>query len=230
MAKKPSKDKRDPVNYLVLVNVDKHGKFTYHLPDGSDASTLRPFNRDTVKWSLKVKEKQQPFSIEFPDYGPFGIHNRVARSFGGPTAELTVNVSPFYRGNLAMKYNVILTNGWSDDPDVVPIPSDGLDPQIQVVNPPILLSVDATGLVISPPRSPIYAGIVTWKWQDGVDESNRDDFDLKFDPMVSGWPATASSNGTQQILLNLPAAGANNPYTITTENLGLKAAGTLTVL
>ncbi len=230
MAKKPSKDKRDPVNYLVLINVDKYGKFTYNLPDGSDASTIRPTNLDTVQWSLKVKGRSQPFTIEFPDFGPFGIRNRVARSFGGPTAKLTVVVSQFYRGNLAMKYNVILTNGWTDDPDVVPIPSDGLAPQLALINPPILLSVDASGLVIAPPPIPIRAGIVTWKWDDGTDESNRDDFDLKFDPMVPGWPVTAGSNGTQQILLNLPAAAGANPYTITTENLGLKAAGTLTVL
>jgi len=229
MAKKPTKDKRDPVNYLVLINVDKYGKFTYNLPDGSDASTIRPTNLDTVQWSLKVKGKHQPFTIEFPDFGPFGIRNRVARSFGGPTAKLTVIVSQFYRGNLAMKYNVILTNGWTDDPDVVPIPSDGLNPKIQVDNLPILLSVDATGLLISPPRT-LLAGVVSWKWDDATDESNRDDFDLKIDPMVLGWPTTASSNGTQEIVLNLPAAAGGNPYTITTENLGLKATSSLTVL
>ena len=230
MAKKPNQAQRTPVNYLVQISVDKYGKFTYTLPNGSDASTITPSNLDTVQWSLKVKGRRQPFSIEFPDFGPFGIRHRIARSFGGPTEKLTVNVSPLYRGNLAMKYNVTLTNGWFDDPDVVPIPSDGLTLQILTVNPPILLSVDNTGLVISPPRVPIYAGIVTWKWDDATDESNRDDFDLKFDPMVPGWPVTASSNGTQQIQLNLPAQPGNNPYTITTENLGLKAASTLTVV
>jgi hypothetical protein len=222
---------RDPVNYHVQISVNKYGEFNYKLDKGGEASTIRPFNLDTIQWSLTVKGRPQPFFVEFPDFGPFGIRHRVIRSFSGPTQKLTVNVSPFFRGNLAMKYNVVLTNGWSDDPDVVPMPSDGLAPHVQIVNSPILLSVDATGLVISPPRIPIQAGIVTWKWDDGVDESNRDDFDLKFDPTVPGWPATASSNGTQEILINLPAAATvNNPYTITTENLGLKAVSTLTVV
>jgi hypothetical protein len=230
MAKKSSNAKRDPVNYHVMISVDKYGEFTYKLHKGGDASTIRPFNLDTIQWSLRVKGRPQPFFIEFPDYGPFGIHHRVVRSFGGPTQKLTVNVSPFFRGNLAMKYNVVLTNGWSDDPDVVPIPSDGLAAQLTVINPPILLSVNATGLVISPPPGAIQAGIVTWKWDDTVDESNRDDFDLEFKPAVPGWPATASSSGTQEIVINLPAATTrNNPYTITTENLGLKADSTLSV-
>jgi hypothetical protein len=226
MAKKPSNTARKPELYDIRIDVKGDGKFYYTLPDGSDASTIRPCNKDTVRWSLKVKGRKQPFTIEFPDFGPFGIRNRVARSFGGPTVALTVNVSPLYTGNLAMKYTVILTNGWSDDPDIVPVPSDEV--LGRVISPPILLSVDAAGLVITPPLVEIHEGIVTWKWNDAVGESNRDDFALDFDSPAPGWPQTANSNGTQQIVLNQKKG--SSAYTITTENMGLSQKSTLTVL
>jgi hypothetical protein len=234
MAKKPAKAKRVPAEFDIHVDVKKDGSFHYTLKGGADAYTIRPFNNDTVRWIVRVRGRKEPFTIEFPDFSPFGVHNKVFRSFGGYTAPATVNVSPFYRGNLAMKYNVTLTNGWSDDPDIVPIPSDGLADDREIINPPILLSVGGDGLVISPPRMEMVAGIVIWKWDDGVPESSRDDFDLQFNPkppahLPAGWPGTGSTNGTQQLYLNLPK-GDNTPYTITTENMGLSANSSLTVL
>jgi hypothetical protein len=234
MAKKPAKAKREPAQFDIYVVVKKDGSFHYTLEDGSEASTIRPFNNDTVRWTVKVRGCKEAFTIEFPDFSPFGVHNKVFRSFGGFTAPATVNVSPFFRGNLAMKYNVTLTNGWSDDPDIVPIPSDGLAEDREIVNPPILLSIGEGGLVISPPRMEMVAGVVIWQWDDGVPESNRDDFDLEFNPrtpadLPAGWPGSASTNGTQEIYLNLPKGG-NTPYTITTENMGLSARSSLTVL
>jgi hypothetical protein len=226
MAKKPGKTKSGPILYDIRIEVKGDGNFYYYLPDGTDASTIRPCNNDTVQWSLKVKGRKQPFTVEFPDYGPFGIRHRVVRSFGGPTVALPVSVSPLYRGNLAMKYIVTLANGWSDDPDIVPVPYDSMLPQDTVMNPAIFLSLDNSGLDITSPLAGIYAGEVTWKWEANVHGS--DDFDLKFDAAVAGWPLTASSNGTQQIVLNLPTGSSG--YTITLENLGLSKKSSLNVL
>jgi hypothetical protein len=226
MAKKTVTPAHVPVNYVITVNVDKNGNFAYTLPDGTDAKTLTPTNGDTVQWILKVKGKSQSFSIEFPDFSPFGISLRVFRSFGGPTQRATVNVSSLFRGNLAMKYDVVLENGWSDDPDIVPIPADARLPGLALTNSPIKLSIDPqTGLVITPKDAVMTAGLVTWSWAGAP----VDDFNVTFNPPVPGWQTSTSSNGTQQVTLNLAAAAGTNPYTVTTQNLGLSAPGTLAV-
>jgi hypothetical protein len=215
-------------HHHIRISVDEHGVFTY-FADNGDAAHFHVNVGDTIKWSLKIRGEHAPFTIEFPDFGPFGIQNRVARSFGGPTLPFTVAVSKFYPKNYAMKYNVILTNGWSDDPDIVPIPADGVTPTLDTPNAPVLLSVDESGLIITPPNAALHPGNITWKWDPNTNPADRDDFTLTFDPAVVGWPPSLDSQGTQEIVYPFKAVAGNNRYVITTKHLILSKAAYLSV-
>src|SRR5215471_903752 len=126
-------------DFPIRIDVDKQGNFTYTLM-GGNGSSIQPPSGMTVSWDLFVKGRRQPFSIEFDETSPFGVNKQIIRSFGGPTAPQTVKVSKFFRGNLCMKYSVQLTNGWTDDPDIVPIPADSFKPLVFVtLNPPLNL-------------------------------------------------------------------------------------------
>lgn len=224
MATKQKKTKYTPKLYHVEVNVDSKGNFQY-TANGVDAKTIRPRNTDKVSWSVKLGGIPVPFQVEFPGYGPFGIGNRVARSLFGATDPLTVSVPNYYHGNLVLKYTVTLPNGWSDDPDVVPVLSDGLDPLSLDTN-VVLLSVDLQGnLVLNPPDASYAKGEVAWKWAGDP----QDDFTLKFAaPVPAGWPPVTQSQ-SYRIALDLETPATAEKYTIETPNLGLSASGTLTI-
>jgi hypothetical protein len=209
-----------PVAYHIKVNVDLHGKFTYTASGIPDASTIRPRNNDTIVWSVTFGGFPISFQVEFPGYGPFGAINRVVRSVLGATPPQTVNVPSYYKGNMVFKYTVTIANGWSDDPDVEPVPANALnaDATPQVIS----LSVDANSGVLSvdKPNAQFTKGEVTWQWAG----DKLDDFTLTFDPIVPpGWPPqTASQSG--RLALDMETPGTQT-YTIQTLHLGLSSSG-----
>ena len=215
--------KRIPSAYHIEVNVDFDGNFKYSADKIPDASSIRPCNGDTISWSAKLMGTPVPFQVEFPDFGPFVGGRRVVRSMFQPTAPLTVAVPSYYHGNLVFKYTVTIVNGWSDDPDVEPVSSDGVDRMISASR-VISLSIDGAGnLALDKPDESFSKGEVAWQWAG----SQLDDFSLTFDAAVPGWPLQANSQ-SQRITLDLKKPGAQS-YTIQTLNLGLSARGKLTI-
>ncbi len=219
---KSGKTKRAPKAFLVEVTVGLDGSFSYSAQGIPDASTIRLINGDTISWLAKMMGIPVPFQVEFSGFNPFGAVGQVVRSPFGPTTPLTVALPSFYRGNLIFKYTVTAGNGWSDDPVVVPVPSDGLINTFgtQVIS----LSIDNTGdLVVNPTPASFTKGIVTWEWAGQA----LDEFSLTFSNPPAGWPAQTNSQ-SQEIALDLETAGTS-PYTIQTLTLGLSAPGTLTI-
>ncbi|HTX36843.1 MAG TPA: hypothetical protein VME43_17560 [Bryobacteraceae bacterium] len=204
-----------PVNYLVKVAVDNNGNFTYTANGISDASSLRPNNGDTISWSATLNHNPVAFQVAFAGFAPFQGGTGVVRATSQPTTPLTVNLPSFYNGNLVFKYTVTIANGWSDDPIVEPVPSDGIftlgvNPQV------ITLSIDSDDLIVNPPDADFTAGEVTWQWAPG---SLTDDFTLTFDDPPDGWPLSATSENAI-LALNLQATGSSD-YTIQTLHFGL---------
>jgi hypothetical protein len=223
MAKKKNSYKPPLQAYLIEVSVDIDGNFTY-LSNGQDALTLRPRVGDTISWSVKVLGVPVPFQVTFPDYGPFGIVQRVVRSMHGHSLPATVTVSPLYHGNLVFKYTVSVPNGWSDDPDVEPVISDGMDPNAQDQN-VILLSIVDGNLLLNSDNASFPFGQITWKW----DGTAQDDFTLTFhDAVPPNWPTVATSQ-LQRIALYLDKPAAHDGYTIELVNFDLSADGNLTI-
>ncbi len=219
---KSGKTKRAPKAFLVEVTVGLDGSFTYSAPGIPDASTIRLINGDTISWFAKMLGIPVPFQVEFSGFNPFGAVGQVVRSPFGPTTPLTVALPSFYRGNLVFKYTVTAHNGWSDDPVVVPVPSDGLINTFG--DQAISLSIDHTGsLVVNPTPASFNKGIVTWEWAGQA----LDEFSLTFKTPPSGWPGQTNSQ-SQEIALDLETAGTSD-YTIQTLTLGLSTTGTLTI-
>jgi hypothetical protein len=219
MAKKTIKNSRKPqATFPIRVDVDKEGNFHYTLPNNQLGSTIHPHNNQTVSWQVFVKGRPRPFSIAFSENSPFGSQNYI-RSFGKRTEPLPVAVSKYYRGNLCMEYSVSLDNGWTDDPDIVPNPSDSIDPDA-VKNPDILLYLNDDGkLTVSNDNAVLDKGVVTWIWKGGTDLGK---FTLTFDPKVPHWPPSTDSQGhPNRIDLNLmDTDGVAHAYTIQSENFG----------
>jgi hypothetical protein len=214
---KPKKNK----TYEVKVSVDRNGKFTYN------PSTVQPNPGDTISWSVTLRGGKTAFQVEFPCISPFA-GGGVFRSASNPTPKQTVDLLPNYKGNLVFKYAVTVSNGWSDDPVIGPVPADphsakAINTQV------ILLNVDGNGdLTITPPAQPLSTGVVMWQWNPTC--KHPDDFVLKFDQPgagVLGWPLSTNSHA-QIIALNMKPAGSDG-YTITTVNTGLSKSGTLTI-
>ena len=227
MAQKPKKGQKAKhvlTAYNIEVDVDLYGNFRYSANGIPDASSIRPHNGDTISWSVKLGGIPVPFQVEFPGFGPFGMAGRVVRSMFQRTAPLTIAVPKYYHGNLVFKYTVTIANGWSDDPDVEPVPSDGVDKTAgtQVIS----LSIDNnTGaLVLDNLDATFVKGEVTWKWATAP----LDDFTLTFKTPPTGWPPQTNSQ-SQRIALDLETRGLSQPYTIQTLHLGLSVDGKLTI-
>jgi len=215
---KNAKPRRARVDYVITVNADGNGNFTYTAPGIPDASSIQPVTGDTISWVATWNRIPVPFQIGFPGASPFGPAIRVIRSLGGRTSPQTVSVPNYYQGNLVMKYTVTLPNAWSDDPDVEPVPSDRSllsTAAAQVIG----LSIDNTGtLVVASGMQPFSKGIVTWAW---TNQNQAEDFVVTFTPAVTGWPQQASSQA-QKLALNLETAGSGQ-YMIQTVYSGLIA-------
>jgi hypothetical protein len=215
-----------PVHHQIDVNADAHGNFTYLVNGKTDGSSIRPKNGDTVSWSATLMGFPVPFQVEFSGFSPFGPGNLVTRSLFQSTSPLTVNVPPYYHGNLVFKYTVTLANGWSDDPDIIPVPSDGVLPTAADYPNVISLSIDSSyALALDKPNASYGVGEVVWQWST---TPPLDDFSLTFDDKVpTGWTSPADSQA-QKIALDFETTGSQN-YTIQTANLGLSVRGKLTI-
>lgn len=217
-----------PKAYLIKVAVDSYGNFAYTADGIADASIVHPTVGDTISWSLTWNGIPVPFQVEFPGFGPFAGGVRVVRSAFLPTTPITVSVPSFYNLNFAFKYTVSTVNGWSDDPIVVPVPSDGII--IAVAGAQVItLNVDNNGiLTLNPTDASFSKGEVTWQWAAGTQFPV--DFTVTFDSTKKppSWPPSASSNGAQMVTLNLQEAGNSVPYTLTPQ-VGSSSYGTLTI-
>lgn len=215
-----SKRPKDYVSkaYHIKVAVGLDGTFKYTADGINDASTLRPNNTDTITWSATLAGIPVPFQVEFPGFSPFAQGIRVVRSALFQTQPLTVSLPSYYHGNEVFKYTVTIANGWSDDPVVQPVPSDGL---ISVLAASFLnLSVQNGALTLDHLNVQYPAGEVTWQWVQG---SLPDDFTVTFTNPPAGWPAQATSQN-YILALYLPASGGAITYTIQTLHLGLSLA------
>jgi hypothetical protein len=212
-----------PTAFHIQVSVDINGNFAYKADGIPDARSIRPHYGDTISWSVKLMGHPVPFQIEFPGFGPFGFLNRAIHSVGNPTDPIKVTLPASYHGNLVMKYTVSLSNGWSDDPEVVPRPSDGKETNA-LGNQVILLSVENNALVIDKPNASFAKGLVTWQWKDAP----QDYFTLTFASPPPGWPVGHQGPGTQ-IAFDLETPGTAQKYMIDTVHLGLSAQGQLTI-
>jgi len=224
--KSKAKVKVVPTDHHILVDVDKKGNFTYKLKGGGDAASLLTRRKDdTISWSVRMKGKRVPFQVEFTGAGPFGFVNRAVRSAGKDTPKLTVNVPDSYAGNFVMEYRVTISNGWSDDPDVVPILSDG---NVGGLVAPTVITIAEDGkggLTVTPPAATAAInGPVLWKWSG----TPKGDFTLTFDDPPPGWPVSTAST-SQQIALTFPIAAKDEPYAIKVNNSTLLGTGKLTI-
>jgi hypothetical protein len=220
------KKKTVPVDYLIEVNVDRRGNFTYTANGQKGASKFQPHLGDTISWVAKLKKRKTDFQVEFPGIAPFAGGVRAFRSAGRPTSPQTVALLPHYRGNLIFKYTVTVSNGWYDDPVIGPVPADGLLEGMNAQT--ILLSADNNGnLTIAAPPMPLPEGPVAWQWDPH--SAYTDDFVLTFKApgVPAGWPPVTNSQD-QTIVLNLQTPG-NDQYTINTVNTGLSAGSTLQI-
>jgi len=225
--KKGYKGKAVPTVYQIEVLVDHAGEFTYRLAGtGEDATTIKPKNGDMVSWCVKWMHVLVPFQIEFETFNPFGFERRVMRSLAGWTAPAQVDLPSYYSGNMVFKYTVSTVNGWSDDPDVEPVRSDGL--VIGVAPQVVKLEIIDSRLTLSPNPARYMRGLVEWSWRGGA----RDDFKLEFTPKVEGWPEGADSRA-QRILLPLPylpESPGRHMYKIVTVNMGLGTTGEIEIV
>ena len=215
-----------PVNYVVYVNVDKNGAFTYTDHNGADARTLRPNMGDTISWFVSLEGEPCPFQIYFPGFGPFGYTTRTIRSSWKPTERHTVTMPKGYAGNLVMAYRVTVPGAWSDDPDVIPPASDGTMPDGTTTEQVITLDTSTGSLKVNPPSPSFPEGEVTWEWLN----TKMDDFALTFtaSPPPSGWPTGPNQSVNAVLVLPLTTRGTS-PYTIQTVHTNQTGTGSLTI-
>lgn len=226
---------RHPQNRTIRIHVDGQHKFHYtDLFDGADVSSgIRLIDGDHLAWLLDSSIAPRTFQIDFGLINPF--HNGAPISLRGIDFIVSPKVAfpATFAGNRILKYTVSLGNGWVDDPDVVPVPSDVVNPRpVDATHPadchiswvdasteaainldPAAMSADATqsgGLAM-----------VTWQW--APDQPDTKPFTLEFlnpvNPVPDGWPKspTDSTSVNPSIILFLPKGlPTATPFRITT--------------
>ena len=233
---------RPPTNFLIKIGLDSNLNFHYQeLYSGKDASTLTVINGDRIGWILDPSIPDRTFQIDFGIVNPFRIfRNLTLRGIGQIIPDQVVKFPLAYPGNRQLKYTVSLGNGLSDDPDVVPVETDGFldslglttdfqikwtdsNPQYQAITltPDTLIKSSGGG------RS-----AVLWKWIVGINDP-KPPFHLTFFNPPFGWPTdTDSTNIDPAITLLLPH-GAQTAFQITTTSgdgeTEIAASGYLTI-
>jgi hypothetical protein len=214
-----------PVNYVIRVKVDKAGNFDYKVGSADGKVVLtRPNSGDTISWSVTKRGKHKPFQIEFEHVGPFGAANRVIRSKGDDTPALEVKVPPDYTGPIPMKYQLTVEGAWSDDPDIVPILSDGFTGLAK--DPPVVkVSHEGATIKLDPPATQAAVNQwVLWKWEGSSDG----EYTITFTGAPGDWKNPLTSVGGVAAG-KFPSAKANVKYTLKLNNFALSADGHLTV-
>lgn len=185
---------RPPEDRTILVSVDPYTRdFHYkNQADNSDASSLRLINGDRLIWVLDPAITPRTFQIDFGAVNPFDLGTPVSlRGIDGVVSPY-VDFPTNYIGRRQLKYNVLLGNGWQDDPDVVPSPTDpGSTRELDVASPHpsdclIKWTDPNTKVAISLDPSAMSATVdstglarVTWQWDPTQD--NPQPFTLVFD-------------------------------------------------
>jgi hypothetical protein len=222
---------RHPKNRTIRIHVDGQHKFHYtDLFDGSDAAHgIRLIDRDQIAWLLDSSIAPRTFQIDFDLINPF--QNGLPISLRGIDLIVSPKVSfpAVFAGNRIVKYTVTLGNGWVDDPDVVPVPSDVVNPRPRgAVNPAdcLISWVDANEAAIQLNPAAMSANatnsggsaMVTWQWT--AKQPDPKPFTLEFlAPIPDGWPKSPTDSSTEDpsIILFLPKGlQAATAFSITT--------------
>jgi hypothetical protein len=224
---------RAPIQRTILISVDSDYMFTYtNLFDGSDASSLILVDGDRLAWILDSSLEWRTFQIDFGTVNPFHLGTQLSLRGTDFIVSDPVVFPLRYIGNRVIKYSVSLGNGWVDDPDVVPVPTDTViidafykpneaiswtdDSESAINLDPLNMTADATDV----------GGLAQVSWHWNGEEPDTQPFTLDFlDPIPQGWPVTTTystnSNGNPTITLFLPPGPAGDvpQFRITTTTL-----------
>jgi hypothetical protein len=235
--------KKKAATYPIVVDVSPKGNFAYEVEGNPnvDATFLPIKNGESVSWLVRHGRRKShvPFQVEFGVFNPLAKKtNTVIRSRGERTPPAVVNLDKSFGGNLIFKYTISTLNGWWQDPDIVPVPSDGFDHGRRVVTGimptrAINLSVgtDATGariVVCSPNPKSLGPGLVLWQWDPN---SPIDDFVLSFGGHDGYFPAGPINSVSQRVVLVFPKTTVTrqSDYQVVTRTEGLVGSGTLII-
>jgi hypothetical protein len=235
---------RAPKHFTIIISLDASLNFRYNeLFSGNDASSLAVINGDLICWILDASIPERDLQIDFGLINPFKIFSNLSLRGEGQVVTPPVNFPSAYPGNRQLKYTVSLGNGFSDDPDVVPVESQlyalgnlalsgdfGL--QWVAAQPPYQATI------LNPADVTKSAGgskaTLTWIWSVNPGDPTPP-FNLVFTNPPAGWPAgvTYSTDVNPAITLVLPPGG-RTLFTITTTsgdggNSNVQAKGYLTV-
>ena len=211
---------RPPQKFEIEISLDKANNFLYkEHSSGKDATSIVVINDDQITWVLDRAIPERSLQIDFGNLNPFHLYtNVVLRGHGHVTSD-PVSFSRTYPFNRQLKYTVTLGNGWSDDPDVVPVENDGgLRKTLAVATDFAIAwtSNQFTAVALTPAELSKSANggataLVTWQWNVGANDPTPP-FTLVFaNPVPPGWPP--STDATPGITLSL-APGPRTKFTI----------------
>jgi hypothetical protein len=229
---------RGPIKWQILIGMaGKSGTFTYldKATRKINLQRLFPINGDTIEWTLDSPFKKQAFQISFSDLNPFDNGTPVSYRGNGGVLSPPVNFLETFMGSKLCKYTVSLSNGWVDDPDVVPVPADaGLHPNIPLVTAAceirwIVTNGAIAGVELVPGTANMTSRIhqpVEWKWASGQ-QFETEDFTVTFANPVP--KDCAASNDSTELDLVLTPGAANTTFTVSTHGFTTATPGTLKV-
>jgi hypothetical protein len=186
---------------------------------------LRPDVGDFISWNVQRADRwktELPFQVELQSYLPIGT--RVIRSQGGRTAPYEVTLPENYMGNFVFKYSVATLNGWTDDPDIVPVQSDGSILVTSARTVDMYVNIDGV-LTLDPSALTVALGEVNWTWSQ---PKQAEEFTLTFDKKIPGWPQAPLQSAGGQVVAKFRSPG-ESMYRIVTQQSGLEATADLTV-
>lgn len=218
-SKKTKTKTTKPTTWQIFIGFDPTtGKITYRDASNNDASRIFPINGDTIQWALARSIKNQPFQVDFGLVNPFHVGSPVSYRGTKPVLSEAVNFPEEFLGSKLCKYNLSLGNGWSDDPDVVPVPADTvLHPNQIRLGAECLISWHINngaiaGITLNPPDlTSLSHQAVDWRWADGQ-PADTADFSLTFASAVPDCPLTSESSARELVLT--PGKVAQTKFTI----------------
>jgi hypothetical protein len=228
-----------PRKFNILISLDENNQFQYtDLFDPSvNLASIAVKKNDIIAWTLDPAIAERTFQIDFDSINPFSIFNPVSLRGDGFIVSPPVNFPLGYPGNHRLEYKVTLSNGWRDDPDVVPVPPDSSLLGTLLVQPDCSISwYDNTfqEIVLTPAdvQKSSGGGQVTVTWQWAVEDGQpMPPFKLTFATHVPGCDdQTVSAAGAITLT---PGVVAKTTLTISTltgdGSANIKKNGSLTV-